>query len=131
MADERLASKVKAFNLEGSIFQWANEKRPMVDYVNQPTIFAHPYHIVWGKLLHKDLRRYDTKYWNFTAIGSISLVIGKIDYDQLFDLFSSVVCNHMPVLKRHHRFFHCPTIFFIGAFFYCYCNDLLKMSTMN
>ncbi|KAH3774690.1 uncharacterized protein LOC127844237 [Dreissena polymorpha] len=45
-------------NLEGSLFKWANERRPLVDAENQPTIYAHPYNAVFGKLLDKDLRRY-------------------------------------------------------------------------
>jgi len=45
------------YNLEGSIFQWANEHRPMVDSNGQRTKFAHPYSAVWGKLLDKSLRK--------------------------------------------------------------------------
>lgn len=45
------------YNLAGSIFQWANEHRPMIDANGQKTIFAHPYSAVWGKLLDKSLRK--------------------------------------------------------------------------
>ncbi|OWF41142.1 uncharacterized protein LOC110462874 isoform X1 [Mizuhopecten yessoensis] len=46
-----------AVNLEGSLFQWANEGRPMVDSNGQPTSFAHPYNAMWGKLLNAELRK--------------------------------------------------------------------------
>ena len=39
------------YNLAGSIFQWANEERPMVDNNGVKTHFAHPYTPYWGKLL--------------------------------------------------------------------------------
>ena len=45
------------YNLEGSIFKWANEKRPMVDREDQPTSFAHPYNAVFGKLLNSENRK--------------------------------------------------------------------------
>ncbi|XP_064613437.1 uncharacterized protein LOC135477209 isoform X2 [Liolophura sinensis] len=48
---------VEVYNLEGSLFKWANEGRPMVDYNNQPTIYAHPFSAVWGRLLSERLRR--------------------------------------------------------------------------
>lgn len=48
---------VKVYNLEGSIFKWANENRPMVNVGEKATIYAHPYNAVFGKLLKKELRR--------------------------------------------------------------------------
>ena len=45
----------KVFNLEGSIFAWANEGRPVYrggERVHE----VHPYDRVWGKLLKKTLR---------------------------------------------------------------------------
>ncbi len=39
-------------NLEGSIFRWANEKRPLV-HEEQPTDKVHPYNGVWGMLVDK------------------------------------------------------------------------------
>ena len=42
------------YNLEGSIFQWANEGRPVYSKgveVKQ----VHPYNLKWGKLLNKEL----------------------------------------------------------------------------
>jgi rhodanese-related sulfurtransferase len=42
-------------NLEGSIFQWANEHRPLVDG-DQTTSRVHPYNSFWGRLLSDDVR---------------------------------------------------------------------------
>ena len=45
------------FNLEGSLFKWANEDREMVNCHNEPTPYCHPYSIFWGLLLNSQLRR--------------------------------------------------------------------------
>lgn len=54
LAAERVA------NLEGSIFQWANEGRSVVstatDGTEQPAAKVHPYNWMWGKMLNADLR---------------------------------------------------------------------------
>ena len=42
-------------NLEGSIFQWANERRPLVRE-GQPATTVHPYSSLWGRLLNDDTR---------------------------------------------------------------------------
>ena len=42
-------------NLEGSIFQWANEHRPLVRE-DQPVTTVHPYSSLWGRLLTDDVR---------------------------------------------------------------------------
>ena len=47
------------YNLEGSIFKWANEGRAMVDAAEQPTKLCHPYNFIFGKLLNKELRSKD------------------------------------------------------------------------
>lgn len=45
----------KVYNLEGSIFAWANEGRPV--YRGEERVHkVHPYDRVWGKLLKKALR---------------------------------------------------------------------------
>lgn len=45
----------KVYNLEGSIFAWANEGRPV--YRRDERVHkVHPYDLVWGKLLKKVLR---------------------------------------------------------------------------
>lgn len=41
---------LNVFNLEGSIFQWANEARSLVQ-AGHPTQKVHPYNQQWGKLL--------------------------------------------------------------------------------
>lgn len=42
-------------NLEGSIFQWANEHRPLVRE-NKRVTKVHPYSPLWGRLLSEDVR---------------------------------------------------------------------------
>ncbi len=42
-------------NLAGSIFQWANEGRPL-EHAGQPVTKVHPYNSSWGRLLKKELR---------------------------------------------------------------------------
>ena len=51
-----IASKV--YNLEGSIFKWANEGRELVDCNNTKTPYCHPYSVIWGRLLEPNLRVY-------------------------------------------------------------------------
>jgi 3-mercaptopyruvate sulfurtransferase SseA len=56
-----LATKLQAAgftsvsNLEGSIFQWANEHRPLVQG-DTPVTTVHPYSSLWGRLLIDDAR---------------------------------------------------------------------------
>ncbi|MBS1258378.1 MAG: Thiosulfate sulfurtransferase GlpE [Candidatus Scalindua arabica] len=46
------AGFTRVYNLEGSIFKWANEGRPLVQ--SQTTVHkVHPYNAHWGKLLEK------------------------------------------------------------------------------
>lgn len=45
----------KVFNLEGSLFQWANEGRPLARG-EQPATRVHPYDDDWGELLNEALR---------------------------------------------------------------------------
>jgi rhodanese-related sulfurtransferase len=56
MADRlRAAGFTNVRNLEGSIFQWANEHRPLTrdkEHVTQ----VHPYNSFWGRLLSDDVR---------------------------------------------------------------------------
>jgi rhodanese-related sulfurtransferase len=44
------------WNLEGSIFQWANEGRPLYNSEGKLTTDVHPYTAQWGKLLKPELR---------------------------------------------------------------------------
>lgn len=41
-------------NLDGSIFQWANEGRPLVNAAGAPTLGVHPYNRIWGTLLNRN-----------------------------------------------------------------------------
>ncbi len=41
----------QVFNLEGGLFEWANEGRSMVRD-GQPTSSVHPYNATWGKLVN-------------------------------------------------------------------------------
>lgn len=51
----REAGFTKVRNLEGSIFQWANERRPL-EREGQPVTTVHPYSSLWGRLLIDDAR---------------------------------------------------------------------------
>jgi rhodanese-related sulfurtransferase len=42
-------------NLEGGIFDWGNEKLPMVDAAGHATRMVHPYNLLWGQYLSKAL----------------------------------------------------------------------------
>ncbi|KAI8504959.1 hypothetical protein Bbelb_170680 [Branchiostoma belcheri] len=44
---------ISIYNLEGSLFKWANEGRAMEDSEGKKTTLAHPYSSVWGRLLNK------------------------------------------------------------------------------
>jgi len=45
----------KVYNLEGGIFVWANEGRPV--YRDKKRVkLVHPYDKIWGRFLHEDLR---------------------------------------------------------------------------
>jgi rhodanese-related sulfurtransferase len=51
----REAGFINVQNLEGSIFQWANEHRSLVRD-NKPVKTVHPYGSLWGRLLTDDAR---------------------------------------------------------------------------
>lgn len=51
----RAAGFTHVQNLEGSIFQWANEHRPLVRE-DQPVTTVHPFSTLWGRLLKEDVR---------------------------------------------------------------------------
>jgi rhodanese-related sulfurtransferase len=56
MADRlRAAGFANVRNLEGSIFQWANEHRPLV-HDDERVGTVHPYNTFWGRLLNDDVR---------------------------------------------------------------------------
>ena len=43
-------------NLDGSIFKWANERRPLVRGESEPVTKVHPYSAIWGRLLAPEAR---------------------------------------------------------------------------
>ncbi|PZR71863.1 MAG: sulfurtransferase [Chthoniobacterales bacterium] len=51
----RAAGFTNVRNLEGSIFEWANEHRPLV-HDGQPVTKVHPFNSLWGRLLKDDVR---------------------------------------------------------------------------
>lgn len=51
-----LDPKVQIYNLEGSIFKWANEKRPM-KHEGESTKEVHPYSRLWGSLLKAHVKK--------------------------------------------------------------------------
>ncbi|CAN5587605.1 rhodanese-like domain-containing protein [soil metagenome] len=51
----RAAGYRRVQNLEGSIFEWANERRPLVRE-GEPVVRVHPYNSVWGHLLEPAVR---------------------------------------------------------------------------
>ena len=51
----REAGFSNVWNLEGSIFQWANEHRSLVRE-GTPVTTVHPYSSLWGRLLSDDVR---------------------------------------------------------------------------
>ena len=53
------AGYTNVWNLEGSIFQWANEGRP-VYRSGRPVAAVHPYNRLWGTLLTDSLRAYES-----------------------------------------------------------------------
>ncbi len=52
----RAAGYTSVQNLEGSIFQWANERRPLVRGEGERVTRVHPYSAVWGRLLTPEVR---------------------------------------------------------------------------
>jgi rhodanese-related sulfurtransferase len=50
------SGRVSVFNLEGSIFTWANEGRPLVTRDDKATTVVHPFDSVYGRLLKPECR---------------------------------------------------------------------------
>lgn len=51
----RMSGLTNVMNLEGSIFAWANEHRPL-EADGHPVTKVHPYNATFGRLLHPDRR---------------------------------------------------------------------------
>lgn len=52
------SKQIELYNLEGSIFKWANEGKPIIDKNGKETIYVHPYNTIWGKFLEVKRRIY-------------------------------------------------------------------------
>ncbi len=52
----RAAGFTQVQDLEGSIFEWANEGRPLVRDEGKKATQVHPYNATWGRLLRDDVR---------------------------------------------------------------------------
>ncbi len=46
-----LSGAKAAYNLEGGIFKWHNESRPLYTGGAKPTAYIHPYNPVWGRMV--------------------------------------------------------------------------------
>lgn len=57
VADLRERGVTEVYNLEGSIFRWANEDRPLYRG-DVPVRQVHPFDESWGTLLHADRRSF-------------------------------------------------------------------------
>ena len=51
----------QAVNIEGSIFKWANEGKPLEGADGQPARLVHPYDKIFGRLLNRDLWKFPEK----------------------------------------------------------------------
>lgn len=51
--------QIEIYNLEGSIFKWANEGREgIVDNEGKPCKYVHPYNTIWSKFLDAGKRKW-------------------------------------------------------------------------
>ena len=53
----------KVLSLEGGLFKWATEDKPMINIHQKPTKYVHPYSTMLGQLLPKDRRSYTPEDW--------------------------------------------------------------------
>ena len=47
---EKKREDIKIYNLEGSMFKWVNEGRPVTNMNSDTVCYAHPYSYMWGIL---------------------------------------------------------------------------------
>jgi rhodanese-related sulfurtransferase len=62
------SGRANVFNLQGSIFKWANEGRPLISDGHAVHV-VHPYNERWGVLLKPELRSYSPPH--FSQIGVV------------------------------------------------------------
>ena len=46
------------YNLDGAIFKWINEQKPLVDSNEEDTQYCHPFSYVWGFMIPPKTRKY-------------------------------------------------------------------------
>jgi rhodanese-related sulfurtransferase len=68
------SGRANVFSLQGSIFKWANEGRPLIADDHAVHV-VHPYNKRWGVLLKPELRSYSPLH--FSQIGVIKGVPGQ------------------------------------------------------
>jgi len=57
--DLTLSGSGPVYNLEGGLFKWHNDKRPLVTADGKQTDHIHPYNAFWGRMVNqKDKTRY-------------------------------------------------------------------------
>ena len=49
---------IKVYNLEGAIFKWTNEGKPLVDSDEKETQYCHPFNAMFGTLIPPNTRKY-------------------------------------------------------------------------
>lgn len=54
--NQELKSHIDVYNLEGSIFKWANERKDLVDPSGQGTTLVNTVSPFWGLLVYKEMR---------------------------------------------------------------------------
>jgi rhodanese-related sulfurtransferase len=75
----REAGFTRVRSLEGSIFQWANEHRPLVSG-DKPVATVHPYSSLWGRLLTDDVRAATFIFgggFNFVNSPNVHFTLGQ------------------------------------------------------
>jgi len=50
LTKESKTDRIKVFNLEGSIFKWANENRSLIQENEDSVEYVHPFSLLWGIL---------------------------------------------------------------------------------
>jgi len=59
VSKDDLMGKMEVYNLDGSIFKWANEDRLLVTPRGDTVEYVHPYNTLWGTLCLSSSK------WNF------------------------------------------------------------------
>ena len=57
--NQELKSDMDVYNLEGSIFKWANERKDLVEPSGQSTTLVNTVSPFWGLLVYKEMRARD------------------------------------------------------------------------